>query len=124
MPNLWGFYRVRKTDGFIRIKCEKCGAPCFYDPDRMILTNGRYTDKTGTQWVRPFLFFSTCLHCCPPRTIQEYLARKEQMPEKESRKYNELEAKLLEEYRQSKQEGERNLDKARTAAAKGDQPQG
>ena len=137
--NLWGYYRVRRTDGFIMIRCPKCGERCYYDPDRMILNAGRYTDKNGDIWVKPFLFFVTCMKCDPPRTIQEYLSRAEQMPETECKKYDALENKLLHEYQNSgkanpkaieiylerkasRREGKR-IDKRRKAADKADQPE-
>lgn len=63
--NLWGAFRIRKTDGLVMIRCEQCGQPVYYDPDRdFIITAARYTSKaTGAEYVRPFLFFSKCTHC-------------------------------------------------------------
>lgn len=71
--NLWGCYRVRKSDGLVMIRCERCGEPCYYDPDRdFILTAARYTSKaTGAEYVRPFLFFVKCPHCNPQPIMHE-----------------------------------------------------
>lgn len=63
--NLWGFYRIRKTDGLVMIRCSRCGEPCYYDPDKDFMSiMERYTSKaTGAEYVRPLIFFVKCAHC-------------------------------------------------------------
>lgn len=60
--NLWGFYRIRKTDGLIMIRCEHCGTPCFYNPDSLIAKE-QYTDRNGAEWVRPLIITNACTVC-------------------------------------------------------------
>ena len=65
--NLWGFYRIRKTDGLVMIRCSRCGEPCYYDPEQDFMSiMERYTSKaTGAEYVRPLIFFVKCAHCNP-----------------------------------------------------------
>lgn len=110
--NLWGYYRRRKSDGLIMVRCEQCGRPCYLDPDRTIVNAGRYTDKNGVEWIRPFLFFSTCMVCCPPRSFPEFVARMEQTPEKVSKQYDEMGRKLWAEYQAEKERKQHESSRA------------